>query len=451
MKENQSFRKEVFVIALPVTLQSLLQSSFSVVDQIMTGQLGTVSIAGIGLAAKFTSLYSVIISAIATGAGIMIAQYVGSGDQKEVGRSFFTNLAFALFLAVLFTAVCVLFPAKLMGLYTTDTEMTAVAADYLRIYAVSFIPIVLSSILSTFLRCVGAAALPLYTSIAAALLNSGLNYVLIFGKFGCPAMGTNGAALASVIAQTGSCLFLLALFTGMYRRRAWQLPVAFLSGKKSWLGYMGLLLPILICEFFWGLGENVYASIYGHIGTQDYAAMTLTNPIQGLMIGALSGVSQAAGIMIGKALGAGDYDKAYRDSGKLMRYGWVGSLALSVLLVIFSRYYVLIFQVEDSVRATAVWLLFAFAVISPVKVQNMILGGGIIRSGGMTQYVMAIDLIGTWVFGVPLGLLTAFVLKLPIPAVYFILSLEECIRLGISLIVFRRKKWMRSLDGGKQG
>lgn len=449
MKENQVFRKELLTIALPVTLQSLLQSSFSVVDQIMTGQLGTVPIAGIGLAAKFTSLYSVIISAIATGAGIMIAQYIGKDDKREVGRSFFTNLALALILAVLFTAVCFLFPEKIMGLYSNDTEMVVVAAAYLRIYSISFIPIVISSILSTFLRCAGAAALPLYTSIAAALLNTGLNYVLIFGKFGCPAMGTNGAALASMIAQTGSCLFLLVLFIWMYRRKSWQFPVAFISGKKGWIQYAIILLPILICEFFWGLGENVYASIYGHIGTQDYAAMTLTNPIQGLMIGAMSGVSQAAGIMIGKSLGAGEFDKAYRDSKKMMWYGIAGSLILSLLLLIFSGYYVLIFNVEDSVRATARWILFAFAVISPVKVQNMILGGGIIRSGGRTQYVMAIDLIGTWIFGVPLGLLTAFVLKLPIPAVYFILSLEECVRFGISLVIFKRKKWMQSLESGK--
>lgn len=191
----------------------------------------------------------------------------------------------------------------------------------------------------------------------------------------------------------------------------------------------------------------MYASIYGHIGTQDYAAMTLTNPIQALMIGALSGVAQAAGIMIGKSLGAKEYEKAYRDSKLLMLWGAAGSAVLSVILVLLSRYYVLIFNVEESVRFTAQKILFVFALISPVKVQNMILGGGIIRSGGKTAYIMVIDLIGTWVFGVPLGLLSAFVWDLPIAWVYFFLSLEECVRLGITLEVFRRKKWMKSLEG----
>lgn len=445
MKENQLFRRELLTIALPVTLQSLLQSSFSVVDQVMTGQLGSIRIAGIGLAAKFTSLYSVIVSAIAVGAGIMIAQYVGKKDQKEVGRSFFTNLYLALFLAVLFTLLCVLFPRQIMGLYTTDTNAIEIAAGYLKIYAVSFIPIVLNTLLAAYLRCVGAASLPLYTSVAAALLNTGLNYILIFGKFGFPKMGTNGAALASVIAQIGSCLFLFGLFLWKYKKKNWNLSYGIITGKSKWLQFVSILLPIIICESLWGLGENVYASIYGHIGTLDYAAMTLTNPIQGLMIGALSGVSQAAGIMIGKSLGAKEYEKAYLDSKKLMWCGLAGALILSALLVLFNRYYLMIFNVEDSVRQTGHWLLIAFALISPVKVENMILGGGIIRSGGKTKYVMAIDMIGTWVFGVPLGLLTAFVWKLPIPAVYFILSLEECIRLAISFVLFRKRSWMNSL------
>lgn len=446
MKENQLFRKEVLMIALPVTLQSLLQSSFGVVDQIMTGQLGSISIAGIGLAAKFTSLYTVVIAAIATGAGIMIAQYIGKEDEKEVGKSFFTNLVLAFMVAILFTGGSILFPERIMGIYIRDAETIEVAADYLKIYAVSYIPAAFSTLLSTYLRCAGAAALPLYTSVAAALLNTGLNYILIFGKLGCPVMGSNGAALASVIAQFVSCLFLFGLFVRLCRVQSRKLTFALITGGSGWMQYAGILLPILICEFFWGLGENVYALIYGHIGTLAYAAMMLTNPIQALMIGALSGVSQAAGIMIGKSLGAGAYDKAYENSKKLMLYGVAGSLVLSVLLVIFSRYYVLIFHVEDSVRRMARRLLFVFALVSPVKVQNMILGGGIIRSGGKTKYIMAIDLIGTWIFGVPLGMLAAFAWKLPIPAVYFILSLEECVRFGISLVVFKRKIWMQRLS-----
>lgn len=208
--------------------------------------------------------------------------------------------------------------------------------------------------------------------------------------------------------------------------------------------YLAILMPLLVCEFFWSLGENVYASIYGHVGTKAFAAMTLTNPLQALVMGALSGISQAAGVMIGKRLGADDTESAYKDSKKLMFTGFVCAALLSVCVVIFNRYYVLIFQVEDEVRQMTRYILFAYAVVAPLKVQNMIMGG-ILRSGGRTTYVMVIDLIGTWVFGVPLGLLAAFVFRLPIAAVYFILSLEEGIRVMISCVVFVKKRWMQRL------
>lgn len=445
VNEDSIFRKELFKIAVPVTLQCLLQSSFGVIDQIMTGQLGSGSIAGIGMGSKFISLFTVLVSAISAAAGIMIAQYIGKKEDQEVGRSFFTNLMLAGIVAAGFTGMSVLFPARLMRLYSNDAETIAIAAGYLKIFSISCIPAAVNSLLSTYLRCMGAAGIPLYTSMAAAVLNTCLNYVMIFGKFGCPAMGADGAAWASVLSQILGCFLLYALFRSMYRKKSWNLPFVLIVRKASWRQYAGIIIPILVCEFFWSLGENVYASIYGHIGTQAYAAMILTNPIQGLMIGALSGVSQAAGVMIGKSLGADEFEKAYRDAKKLMWYGLAGSLVLSAALMLLVRYYVMIFQVEEQVRLTARKILFVFALISPVKVQNMILGGGIIRSGGKTKYVMFIDLIGTWIFGVPLGVLAAFVWKMPIPVVYLILSLEECVRLGISFAVFRSRKWLRSL------
>ena len=445
MQKQDAFRKSLFHIALPVTLQSLLQSSFSVVDQLMIGQLGSVSIAGIGLGGKFAGLFSVLVSAVAAVAGIMIAQHLGKKDLRQVGRSFYLNLIIALIIAVVFGTAAIGLPEKILSLYTKDQPTIEMASVYLRIYALGFLPAAVTTILSTLLRCMDAAVQPLYASIAAAVVNSGLNYILIFGKLGFPAMGTRGAALATVISQVCGCAITLIMFWRMRAKRRWNLPFSLQMDRSRWKHYAGILAPILVCEFFWSLGENVYASIYGHIGTQACAAMTLTNPIQALTIGALSGVAQASGIMVGKSLGAGEYQRARQESKKLMLCGFFGSLVLSASILIFAGYYVKIFQVEDSVRLMTINILMVYAVISPVKVQNMILGGGILRSGGRTEYVMYVDLIGTWIFGVPLGALSAFVLHQPIHIVYLMLSLEECVRLLISLAIFRRNSWMRSL------
>ena len=444
MEQKQSFLKMVCNLAIPVALQSMLQSSFSIVDQIMIGQLGSVSVAAVGFAGKFSSIYSVVVAAIGAVAGIMISQYMGQNNKKEIKRSFYLNLLISLGLAIVFTGICILLPEKIMGLYTKDAQTITASAEYLKFIAGTFLPIAGATLLSTLFRCMEKAQLPLYASIAAAVLNTGLNYILIFGKFGFPLMGAKGAAIATLISQLANfSIMLVMLFKhNEFLKKNQEEEI---TSEFYWKQYVAMLFPILICEFMWSLGENVYAGIYGHLGTDDCAAMTLINPIQGLMIGALCGLSQAAGVIIGKLLGNKEYDDAYRASKKLILYGFAGSAMLSVVILLTRKYYVEIYQVEESVKTLTQQILVAYAIVAPFKVLNMIVSGGIIRSGGKTKYVMFIDIIGTWFFGVPLGLFAAFVCNLSIPYVYFILSLEECVRFGISLVVFKRKGWMQSL------
>ena len=446
MKQQEHFFKTVCALAIPVALQSMLQSSFSMVDQIMIGQLGEINVAGVGLAGKFASIYSVVISAIGAVAGIMIAQYLGQKNRSEVRRSFFTNLLLGAGIAGMFMVICTLFPNQIMGAYTKDVQTRQAAAEYLMLVSGTFVPMTGATLLSTLFRCLEKPRLPLYASILSALLNTGLNYILIFGKLGISPMGVRGAAFATVISQCANFLLMFLMLSRNGSLLKFNEGEPTVTLRMNWKQYWSMLLPLLVCEVVWSLGENVYAAIYGHMSTDASAAMTLTNPIQGLVIGALCGLSQAASVIIGKHLGSGENEEAYWSAKKLMLYGAIGSALLSVIVMIASKAYVGIYQVDNAVKTMTMQILFAYAIVVPFKVLNMILGGGIIRSGGRTKYVMFIDMVGTWCFGVPLGLLSAFVWKLSIPYVYFLLSLEECIRFGISLIVFRRRKWMNQLE-----
>lgn len=445
MDNRKIFYKSVITIALPVTLQSLLQSSFSVIDQIMIGRLGDSSIAGVGLAAKFSSMYSVILSAIAAVTGIMVSQYIGRKDEKEAGRSFFANLFLAAAFSVVFSVACFCFPEYIMGFYTKDIVTRQAAAGYLRITAFSFLPLAASMVCSAMLRCLDAAKYPLYATFVSVILNTCLNYVLIFGRAGMPEMGVNGAAFATVISQAVSFLVVMFFTAKTVKRKIKLVFVWRFTGDRR-KQYLKILLPIIACEFFWSFGENIYTAIYGNIGTGPCAAMTLTIPLQTLLIGALSGFSQAAGVIIGKSLGSREYGRAYKESVKIMLYALCGSVLLSVILLWSGKYYVQIYNTSGEVKETAFYILVVFALVSPVKVQNMVLGGGILRSGGKTKYIMWIDFMGTWLFGVPLGCLGAFVLNLGIPYVYLLLSLEECVRLAVSLVLFKKKYWMQSLE-----
>lgn len=441
-----NFRKSVFQIALPITVQSLVQASFSVIDQIMTGQLGSVSVAAIGLGGKFSSLFSVIVSAIATVAGIVFAQYIGSGDKNGVSRMFTINSAVISAISIAFQAFSMLIPLKIMSLYSDDNSTVIAAGGYLFIIAIGFLPQALSLLMSSLFRCQGNAGFPLYASLAAAVINTALNYLLIFGNMGMPELRVNGAAIATTISRFTE--FLILVIFMMYKIRKSEFSLKFTRSEKrgELKMFIGILLPMLVTESLWSLGENVYAVIYGRIGTDDCAAMTLTNPIQSLMIGAMTGLSAASGIIIGKLLGEGRETEAYGNSKKFIKYGFIGSISLSVILILSRSLYVGIFNVNDNVKNLTSLILISYAVIAPIKVENMILGGGIVRSGGKTKYIMMVDTFGTWCLGVPLGLVSAFVLHLPIYAVYFILSLEECARFGITLLIFKSRRWMQNIN-----
>lgn len=258
-------------------------------------------------------------------------------------------------------------------------------------------------------------------------------------------MGVTGAAIATTTSRAAEALLLLLFVVKAIHNKQLALPFTINADYTYYRKMASILLPILICEFVWSLGENAYAVIYGRVGTDSCAAITLTNPIQSIMIGALTGIAAASGILIGKRLGAGENEEAYHDAKRFMKLGFIGSFMISLLIMLMARYYVNIYNVDSEVKTLTTYILYAYAVIAPIKVQNMILGGGVIRSGGKTKYIMIIDLVGTWLLGVPLGIVTGLVLKLPIYLVYFILSMEEGVRFIMEAVVFRKRKWMQNL------
>ncbi len=438
--DKKEFRKELLSLALPITLQGIFYASFNVVDQLMTGQLGSSSIAAIGLSGKFIGIFSVMINTFGAVAGIIIAQAIGKKDSRDEGKGFYTNFFITSAIAFIFMALSNIIPTKIMGLYSTDSQMVEIASSYLRIYSLSFIFLSLTTMFSTYLRCIDHAKEPLYAGIISMVTNTLLNYVLIFGMGPIPKLGVIGAAIASVIAQVVSAIMLLYYFIKYSRARG--LIKSVYSTIKELKPFVLILLPLFIAEFMWVLGENVYGGIYGHVGTQQCAAMTLMNPIVSLVIGALTGVSSATGIIVGKYLGANDSARAYESGKRLLFTAFWGSLLLSIIVVLTSSLYVRLFNVESEVRQMAIYIICMFAIFAPVKVLNMTLGSGILRSGGKTHFIALIDIFGTWCIGVPLGFIAAFVLNLPIWLIYFTLSLEECVRLLIGLIIFKSRKWM---------
>ena len=332
---------------------TMLQSSFSIIDQLMIGQLGENSIAAVGLGGNFMLIFSVVIGAIGTVAGILISQFIGADDEREAWRGFTVSNLFGIAVAMIFMLASFCFANSILGLYTTDAETIIIGTPYLRILSFTFIPTAISTVVATWLRC---------------------------------------NEHATAISQMLNLLFMLAGFVYCLQKEKKNILFSIQMEKISMAEYMIMIMPILISEFLWSLGQNINSAVYGHMGTDSLAAYTLTCPIQGLFVGALSGLSAAAGV-----------------------------------------------------KSVAQLLLIVFAIYAPVKVINMILGGGIIRSGGNTKIIMIIDIVGTWLVGIPLCLFAAYVLKLSIVPVYAILSVEEIVRLVITQVMFKKKTWMRTI------
>lgn len=435
--------KEFTAIAVPVALQSALQSSFSIIDQIMVGQLGETTIAAVGLTGRFIGFYSQIMSAIAAALGIVLAQYIGQGNEKRASRALYSNFAFGIGLGLLFCLVSFHFSDNIAGLYTNDSATIEAVHRYLRIMAIGFLPRVFSLLFSTLLRCRKHAAVPMAASIFGAVVNTALNYLLIFGNLGAPKLGLQGAAIATVCSYFVEA-FIINIYTWTHRTKVHDKPDTIRVEQTARIRYAKILVPILAADGLWSLGENVYGMIYGRLGTTSAAAMTLIGPVMTILMGLLSGTAVAAGIIIGKELGEGSYDTAYSSGKGILHYGALASAVLGLLAILAGKTFVSLYPVNLETAQTAFFLIIIFAVYTPVKACNNIISN-IIRSGGKTGIMMLVSVVGTWGVGIPLGLLTAFVLKFPIVWVYILLSLEEVVRLGLSIWYFRTKRWLITL------
>lgn len=375
-----AFMKSLCKIAIPVTLQSMLQASFSIIDQIMIGQLGETEISAVGLCGNYTMIFSVVIGAVGAVAGILIAQFIGAQDQHAAWSSFWVSMLVSIVISAAFSAGSLSFTGNILGLYTKDGSVIAVGCVYFQMIALAYVPMGMSTILSAWLRCKEHAMIPFAASLGAVIVNTGLNYVLIFGKMGYAPMGIRGAGIATLVSQLFQLALIIAGFVICLKKdhEAWTFSLHLENISKG--EYVFMVAPILASEFLWSLGQNVESAVYGHLGTENLAAYMLTCPVQGMITGALSGL-----------------------------------------------------------------LLIIFAIYAPVKVENMILGGGIIKSGGDTKTIMMIDIAGTWLIGIPLCLFAVYVLKWDIAGTYALLTMEEVARFAVTWVMFQRRKWMVSL------
>lgn len=445
---RRGFYAKVLAIALPISVQSLIQTSLNMIDELMVGQLGTTAIASVGIGMRPSFIYTFLMMGLAGGGGIFVAQFWGKGQRERLPAVVGSILAMGAPLMLLTVLISLLLPEQLMGLFTSDAQVVAQGAAYQRYLAPGFFFILFSSVYANLLRSTGHARLVMVFSLLKVVANTGLNYLLIFGHGGFPRMGVAGAALATSIALGLEALSMLALI--YYRRLPGSFSLASLlrPDRELFALIWGTVSFMLVGELSWALGESAYAAIYSRISTGAMAAISMTFPVQGMSIGFFTGLSGAAAILVGYQLGAGYPHRAYLYARKILSVVLLAGLLAQLLIALNAYTYPLLYKVGPEVRQDASLLLLFFCLFYPVKILNMTLAGGVLRSGGDTRFTTLLGIFSSWVVSIPLGLLAAFVLDLPVYWVYFFVSLEEVMRL---LIVWRRmrsKRWANNLVEG---
>ena len=438
--------KSLFSIALPISIQSLLQSSLGMIDQIMIGQLGETAVASVNLGTRLMFIMVYSLSGISAVSSIYTSQYEGAGTKEKHSAVMKITILEGLLCVLPFLIAGLFFPQQIVRIFSEDNTVIQKGANYLFITAFGFIPKLFSISISAILRCTGKAKITLITGLSSVAINTVLNLIFIFGFGPIKAHGVEGAAIATVIA-----IFIEATINIIYLEKTkhpsrLSLAIKAKADKGFYKKFAITTLPAIGNECFWALGDAIYSGIYGHMSTISLAAMTLTFPIQGMSVGFFSGLSAAAGVIIGNNLGAKKTKEAYTLAWDFFKLCIIGCGIIGILIVLFGSVYLKFYNVTDEVKLYTKSLLAIFACYLWVKVSNMVMLGGVLRSGGKTRYTLILDLIGTWGIGIPLGFLCAFVFKWNILMVYTAINIEEVIRLTLGLIKVKSKDWISIID-----
>ncbi len=448
--EDRSFFKTMFAIALPVALQNLIAASLNMVDTIMIGQLGETQIASVGLANQITFLLILFLFGVSSGASIFTAQYWGKKDMTNIKRVMGIGLASSMTVALLFFLVSFPGAALILSIFSTDPEVIELGGSYLRIVAISFPMMAISFTCSSVMRSITRVKLPMFVSAGALLLNTLLNYLLIFGHFGFPALGIRGAAIATLIARS----FELCVFIAVVRRPK-DILYAHLRELTDVTGayvkrFFKTVTPVVLNESIWALGVTIYVVVYGRMGTGNVAAVNIASTIDRLAMVLFFGFANAAAVMIGNQIGANNLERAQHHGMRFSLTGPFTGILMGALLILSSGAILSLYQVSETVKEGAQGILLVYGLLMPIRVFNVINIVGILRSGGDTRFSLFLDTVGVWCIGVPLVILGGLIWKLPIQWVVTLVVMEEVFKMILGVRRFLSRKWINRLTEGHE-
>ena len=441
---NTDFYKHIWKLFIPIVVQNLLSAAVSSTDVVMLNFVGQSSISAVSLAANYASILFMVYYGLGTGATLLCAQYYGKGDFRAIQIVQSIAMRFSLSISIVVAAAAFCIPDKMMLLFTNDPELIAIGAEYLQVMGVTYVCWSVIEIYLATLRSVGRATISMVLNIVAFSLNIVLNAVFIFGLLGAPRMGATGVAIATAVSRVVELIgcFIVSAFSKDVKL---SLRSLFVRNDLLLKDFVSRSIPAMLNDLSWGVAFSMYSVILGHLGNDAVAANSLVVVVRNITTTFCFAAASSGGVLLGNVLGSGDMARARDYASHMMRLTVITG-AVGGVLVLVSIPAVLRFA---SLSDTAMQYLKNMLLINSYYIMgaavNTSLIAGVFRAGGDTKFGMICDTIDMWCYAVPLGFFAAFVLKLPVMWVYFLLCTDEFVKWPWVLKRYFSGKWMKNI------
>ena len=441
---KDDFYRQIFKLAIPIIIQNLLSAAVNSADVIMLNYVGQSSISAVSLAANYSSILFMVYYGLGTGASLLCSQYSGKNNLQAIHAVEGIALRFSVGISILVALIAFMMPQRMMQLFTADAELITIGSSYLRVMGITYICWGISEIYLAVLRSIGRVTISMVLNVLAFVLNIFLNAVFIFGLFGAPKLGATGVAIATALsrlAQLLACVIVSILSKDVKLNPAYM----FLRSKVLFHDFIRLSLPALGNDLSWSVAFSMYSVILGHLGTDAVAANSLVIVVRNIGSVFCFAIASAGTILLGQIMGKGDLEKSKKYASRMLRLTVITG-ALGGVIVLAVTPFVLKFA---SLNETAMHYLKYMLLINSYYIMgsavNTALIAGVFRAGGDTKFGLICDTVDMWVYAVPLGFFAAFVLKLPVLWVYFLLCTDEFVKWPWVLHHYRKGEWAKNI------
>jgi putative MATE family efflux protein len=441
---NKTFYKTLLAVTLPLVVQQLITTSVQLVDNIMVGTLGESAISSVAVVNQFYFVVILVTFGVLSGAGIYSAQYFGSGDHDKLKETFRFKLLAATFVGALSFVVFTVFAQPLIALFTDSEETLQGGLDYIRIIRFAIFPWVLSVAISNTFRETGVTKPLLWISIVAILTNTALNFVLIFGLLGFPALGIVGAAIATLIARVVEFALSVLLLVRRGHIFSTRLSGLFSISPAMLKGIMVMALPLTLNEGLWSLGQTVFLQSYSTRGEDALAAMTMTNAISQIVFVTFGALATGVAVMVGNTLGRNALDEARENARKLMATAVMFAMAMGLVLFVLSFFVIDLYDVAQGTKRMAGFNIRVNAMFIPVYTFNVVIYFTL-RSGGDMRSTLMMDSGYMWAVAVPTAFALAHLTKLPVTLMFLFVQMTDIPKMFFGLHRYRKGRWVRNL------